>query len=96
MPEPDWQVYSDLPRGPVVSFPIASINKTGAWRTIRPVVDEEKCIGCKICWKFCPDVAISMNEADKAVVNYDYCKGCGICAKECPKDAISMIDEVKA
>ncbi len=59
------------------------------WRVSRPVVDKAKCVGCKRCWVYCPETAISMVE-EKAEVNYDYCKGCGICSEECLVDAIKM------
>lgn len=71
-------------------------NKTGAWRSSRPVVDKNKCVGCGICIKFCPDSAIDFKTIEgknKANINYDYCKGCGLCAKECPFKAISMEKE---
>jgi 2-oxoacid:acceptor oxidoreductase delta subunit (pyruvate/2-ketoisovalerate family) len=45
-----------------------------------------------ICWKFCPDACIHI-EDDKPVIDYQYCKGCVICAVECPKDAISVEKE---
>ena len=64
------------------------------WRTFQPVVDEEKCIGCKQCWMLCPDGSIDMVE-NKCVINYDFCKGCGICAEECPTNAIEMKMEVE-
>jgi 2-oxoacid:acceptor oxidoreductase delta subunit (pyruvate/2-ketoisovalerate family) len=66
-------------------------NKTGGWRTMRPVRDKTKCTKCGICWQFCPDMAIN-EEFD---VNLDYCKGCGICAQECPFKAITMVKEEK-
>ncbi|MEI7452403.1 MAG: 4Fe-4S dicluster-binding protein [Candidatus Falkowbacteria bacterium] len=74
-------------------------NKTGGWRTFRPVVTPEKCIGCTLCAKLCPDATINMilnadNKA-KAQINYDYCKGCGVCASECPVKAIAMEKEIK-
>jgi len=83
-------------------------NRTGTWRTFRPVIDYEKCTRCMICWKFCPDAAIRLEDGsnyaatsdrikqmiDKApVIDYDHCKGCGICANECPVDAIQMVKE---
>lgn len=59
------------------------------WRVFRPVIDNDKCVGCRRCWVYCPEAAISMIDG-KAYVNYDYCKGCGICAEECPVGAIEF------
>ena len=87
--------WEELKLTPITTVPSDEMNKTGGWRTLRPVIDYDKCIRCWICWKFCPDVAIAINEIEnRPEINYDYCKGCGICAKECPKDAISMEKEV--
>lgn len=78
--------------GAVIKEPGNSLkNKTGNWRSLRPVIDYEKCKKCGICWQFCPDHAIS----EDIKINYDYCKGCGICAKECPFNAIDMVKEEK-
>lgn len=71
------------------------VNKTGGWRTYKPVYDYEKCIKCKLCELLCPDMAVSQKEDGFFEFNYEYCKGCGICANECPKDAISMVLEEK-
>jgi len=70
-------------------------NKTGAWRTFKPKVDFNKCTGCGICARFCPEGIIAIDPVNghakpKAVINSDYCKGCGICAAECPFKAIEM------
>ena len=70
-------------------------NKTGDWRVFMPLIDENRCTGCRICWFYCPEAAIKMVNG-KAKVNYDYCKGCGICANECPVNAIKMEREVVA
>ena len=81
---------------PLMPMSVGSMlyNKTGAWRNIKPVIDLEKCIQCGICWKFCPDVAIDI-ENEWPVVDYEYCKGCGICAEECPTKCIAMVEEEK-
>ena len=72
------------------------LNKTGGWRTFRPVWDQQKCKQCMICWQFCPDDSIPLDKGGKrAETDFDYCKGCGICAKECPFKAISMAREEK-
>lgn len=70
-------------------------NKTGNWRTYRPVIDKNICISCSMCSKICPEACIGMktgkeNGKLKPSINYNYCKGCGLCAKECPVKAIEM------
>ncbi len=67
-------------------------NKTGSWRTERPVVDNSTCVKCRTCETFCPDGAITVDESG-AHINYDFCKGCGICANVCPVKAIKMVEE---
>jgi len=64
----------------------AEKNKTGSWRSFRPVV-VGKCAGCKICEFYCPDMAIKV-EGETAKIDYDYCKGCLICVEVCPQKAI--------
>lgn len=57
-------------------------------RKQRPIIDQEACTLCSLCWLFCPEGAIGRGQLVE--VNYDYCRGCGLCAVECPKGAISM------
>ncbi|MEM4598746.1 MAG: pyruvate synthase subunit PorD [Candidatus Diapherotrites archaeon] len=82
--------------GAVIRDPGSTIkNKTGGWRSFRPVIDQTKCVKCGNCWVFCPDNAIKKNADGSFAVDYDYCKGCGICANECPLKAIRMETESK-
>jgi 2-oxoacid:acceptor oxidoreductase delta subunit (pyruvate/2-ketoisovalerate family) len=87
-----FKTVNDLPKM-VLSTGSLEMNKTGGWRSVRPVIDYEKCTSCMICWKFCPDLCIELKE--KPVIDLDYCKGCGICAEECPKEAIKLVPEGK-
>lgn len=79
----------------------ATDNKTGSWRTYKPVFDHEKCIGCGNCEQVCPEGCTynsnTQNKQGKEFreVDLDYCKGCGICAEECPVKCIKMILEDK-
>ena len=77
-------------------------NKTGTWRSSRPVVDSTKCGACGLCARNCPEPCIEIREitedhkktkpiAKHAVIDYDFCKGCGLCAVTCPRKAIKMI-----
>ena len=81
--------------GGVIDKPGSSIkNKTGGWRSMKPVIDQKKCIKCGKCWVNCPAGSID-KKSGKFVINYDMCKGCGICAKVCPVKAIHMEKEEK-
>ena len=87
------EITVEIVPGAWVSRP-REAQKTGTWRTLKPVVNREECIGCGICESFCPEVSIKLVDRI-AEVNYDYCKGCGVCANECPKDAIDMMPEIE-
>ena len=78
----------------VVSFADTMVNKAGSWRSMKPVVDLEKCNSCMLCWKFCPDSCIEI-VGNKPKIDLDYCKGCGICAEECHRSAIKLVEEKK-
>ncbi|MDK1031294.1 MAG: 4Fe-4S dicluster domain-containing protein [Planctomycetia bacterium] len=83
----------------VVAPPAKSLaNKTGAWRSQRPIFIHENCIGCRACEFCCPEGWVH-GEAKKKMfdADLDYCKGCGMCAFECPADpkAIEMQLEEK-
>jgi len=81
---------SDLPLTPLSRPCVASTGNTGSWRTFRPNIDIEKCTACRICWVYCPEACIDLDEKNIPKINYDFCKGCGICANECPLKIITM------
>ena len=82
--------------GAVITEPGSSVkNKTSGWRSMKPVVNSEKCIKCGICWSFCPDSSIKIDKKKGSIIDYDYCKGCGICAQQCPVKCIHMEKEEK-
>jgi len=69
--------------------------KTGTWRVTKPIFNNEKCVKCMLCWLYCPENVIDINEGEGPyiTINYDYCKGCGICVDICPTDALKLISE---
>ena len=52
------------------------------------VIDQNKCIGCRICVKEIGCPAIVNAEGGKVRVDASLCVGCGLCAGLCPKKAI--------
>jgi pyruvate ferredoxin oxidoreductase gamma subunit len=71
--------------------------RTGLWRTVRPVIDYERCRRCHwVCSTLCPDAAISVRADQAPEIDYDHCKGCNICVAVCPSHAIRSVPEALA
>ncbi len=68
----------------------------GGWRAERPIIDMDRCTNCMICWIFCPEGAIKVENSTVIGIDLDHCKGCAICAMECPPKVIKMVEEVAA
>jgi len=98
---PDW---AELPfeaarvAAPTVYAAANSVEvRTGLWRTLRPVIDYERCSGCWwVCSTFCPDSAITVDAQSRPVIDYDHCKGCMVCVAQCPPHAIEAVPEEQA
>jgi uncharacterized protein (DUF362 family)/Pyruvate/2-oxoacid:ferredoxin oxidoreductase delta subunit len=54
-----------------------------------PVIDEAKCIKCRICENGCPKKAISLIN-NKMVIDYSKCISCFCCHELCPQKAIRL------
>jgi pyruvate ferredoxin oxidoreductase delta subunit len=65
------------------------------WRTLKPVIDYDKCISCGLCIIYCPEAAVTQGVDKKPSIDYRFCKGCGICANECPQEAVKMKQETE-
>jgi pyruvate ferredoxin oxidoreductase gamma subunit len=94
---PDWV---DLPfeeariSAPTIHAALTSeAVPTGLWRTLRPVIDYDRCNRCWwVCSAFCPDGAIRV-EAGTPRIDYEHCKGCLVCVAQCPPHAIEIRPE---
>ena len=66
---------------------------TGNWRQFRPVLHQELCTQCWICFVRCPEGAITLDVNEYPVVDYDECKGCLLCVHDCPTHAFTTEKE---
>jgi len=80
---------------PVIHAGLTSVEvKTGLWRTLRPVIDYDRCKQCWwVCSNFCPDAAIKVSDKGLPEIDYDHCKGCMVCVAQCPPHAIEAFPE---
>jgi pyruvate ferredoxin oxidoreductase gamma subunit len=69
--------------------------RTGSWRQLRPVLEEEKCNCCWLCFVSCPEGAIALDEREYPRVDLDVCKGCLLCVHECPTHAFRVEREAR-
>ena len=58
------------------------------------VIDQQLCVGCKLCVTFCPLGAVAIDTEGK-IRKCQLCEGDPLCAKLCPKNAIEVIEAEK-
>jgi len=86
-----WQQLE--PGGAIVRADTGRV-RTGGWRTgLKPEADLPRCVDCLLCWLYCPDSAILLEDTSFAGFDYEHCKGCEICAEMCPTGAIEMVPD---
>lgn len=77
--------WRDIPIGGLIVEAGNAVHyHTGSWRAFRPVWGEAACTHCLICWVFCPDASILVEDERMIGFALEHCKGCGICAAVCP------------
>ncbi len=92
-PTPKWK---ELALGCAVIEPgSAKYNRTGDWRSSRPIWNYDKCIKCGVCTVFCPEGCLAMRKDGFPESDMEFCKGCAICVTECWTGCIHMEEEVE-
>jgi len=57
--------------------------------TTKPVINVQKCVGCRDCYNTCPAKAIKM-AGNKAAIDYSKCIKCFCCQEVCPHLAVNI------
>lgn len=70
--------------------PVEAITKNDTTGAIE--VNDDVCIGCKVCTIACPFGVINYNPDTDKVIKCDLCGGDPQCAEACPTDAITYVD----
>lgn len=65
------------------------LNDLGVIGQLRPIVNEDDCMGCKVCQpqNICPVKAITIEDG-VIHIDKDVCNNCGLCVTKCPFDVI--------
>jgi pyruvate ferredoxin oxidoreductase delta subunit len=102
---PEGIAIRNIPMGGAITDPVtgqvggyrAAVNpyfKKFTTRTMRPVIDFEKCIKCTLCWLQCPDSCFDVTPDGLYDVRMESCCGCGVCEAVCPiEGCITMVNE---
>ena len=63
--------------------------KVLSWWQTYPIIDQEKCIMCKICYNSCP-IKIITDNGQALLIDHKRCIQCYCCHELCPKHAIFL------
>jgi carbon-monoxide dehydrogenase iron sulfur subunit len=70
--------------------PVKAISRDESLNRVQ--VDQDTCIGCRMCVAACPFGAMGFNAQEKKVFKCDFCDGDPQCARFCEVGAIQYVD----
>ena len=66
---------------------------TGGWRSERPYRDDEKCTQCLLCWIFCPDTSVIVEDEKVTTSTTTTARAAASAPTSARSDAIEMVPE---
>ncbi len=60
-----------------------------------PLINYDRCIGCRMCFSVCPFGAITVDHKKNRVIKCDLCQGDPTCVKFCDTRAITYVDPMQ-
>lgn len=74
----------------ILSCPVKAIKRDEALGVGK--IDQDRCIGCKMCMAVCPFGAIGFNPVNRKVFKCDHCEGDPTCVKFCETKALQYVE----
>lgn len=96
--DPEWTVLpfesAKISAPAIRGANTSELSQTGLWRTLRPIIDYDKCNRCWwVCSTLCPDGAMSVDDNGFPKIDLNHCKGCMVCVSVCPPQIIAVLPE---
>ena len=55
------------------------------------IIDKDKCTGCTLCAKKCPQNAICGQAKEPHYIEQEKCIKCGVCMDACKSEAVTVV-----
>jgi Fe-S-cluster-containing hydrogenase component 2 len=68
--------------------PVKAIQRNPATGALE--VDHDTCVGCNLCWRYCPVGVVGVDPELKRSVKCDLCQGDPSCVAACPTGALEL------
>ena len=75
----------------LAACPSAAISRVAESGVVQ--VDDNRCVGCKMCTLACPFGVIAYNPSTGKAIKCDHCDGTPVCVQMCPTGALAYEDE---
>lgn len=91
MSSKDLKRWKELPIGGLILEAGNSVEyNSGSWSPQKLIWYPDRCIQCMLCWIYCPDASIKVEDGKVIGIDHYHCKACGLCITHCPTEPNSL------